>query len=132
MDSFHNLSAEDVIATLDLSPHPEGGHFREIHRHSAPDGGRGAVTSIYFLLAADEQSHWHRVLDADEIWCWHAGAPLQLRIQAEGRPRETHVLGMDLGADQRPQAVVPTNAWQAAPAFDFAQFVLAEPDFEPA
>ena len=145
MDSFHGLSADQVIEALGLEPHPEGGHFKEVYRHAAPDGTRGAVTTIYFLLRAGERSHWHRVLDADEIWCWHAGAPLELSIHGEGGPRETHTLGMDLRSDQRPQAVVPTNAWQAAkslgdwtlvgcqvaPAFEFSGFELAEPGFEP-
>jgi len=143
--AFHSLTAERVIETLGLEPHPEGGHFKEIHRHENPDGGRGAVTSIYFLLRAGERSHWHRVTDADEIWCWHAGAALELLIHPEKGRRETYILGMDLDAGQRPQAVVPTNAWQAAcplgdwvlvgcqvaPAFEFANFELAAPGFEP-
>ncbi len=145
MNSFHDLSAQQVIETLGLEPHPEGGYFKENHRNTTPDGKRGAVTSIYFLLETGQSSHWHKVTDAEEIWCWHAGAPLELLIQAEGGPRETHVLGMDLATGQRPQAVVPTNAWQAAkplgdwtlvgcqvaPAFEFSSFVLAEPGFEP-
>lgn len=145
MDSFHGLSADQVIERLGLEPHPEGGYFKEVHRHQNADGSRGAVTSIYFLLKAGQRSHWHRVTDAEEIWCWHAGAPLELLIQAEGQTRETHVLGMDLENGQRPQAVVPVDAWQAAkplgdwclvgcqvaPAFEFSSFVLAEPGFDP-
>lgn len=144
-DTFHGLSADEVIKTLALEPHPEGGHFREIHRHQNADGSRGVVTTIYFLLKAGERSHWHRVIDAEEIWCWHGGAALELLIHSEGTARETHVLGMDLMAGQRPQAVVSINAWQAArtlgewtlvgcqvaPAFEFARFELAPPDFEP-
>ena len=144
-DTFHGLTADEVIETLGLAPHPEGGHFKEIHRHVSVVGDRGAVTTIYFLLKAGERSHWHRVTDAEEIWCWHAGAALELLIHAEGGLRETHILGMDLNADQRPQAVVPINGWQAArplgdwtlvgcqvaPAFEFASFELAEPGFEP-
>ena len=91
MDSFHHLTADQVIDVLGLEPHPEGGHFKEIHRHQNPHGGRGAVTTIYFLLKAGERSHWHRVNDAEEIWCWHAGAPLELLIHAEGGDRETHI-----------------------------------------
>jgi len=147
----HGLDAQGVIEALGLAPHPEGGHYREVYRHAAPGGGRGWVTSIYFLLKADEVSCWHRVADAAEIWCWHAGAPLELSVHAEGGARQTHVLGMDIGRGQRPQAVVPANAWQAArpladappdswtlvgcqvaPAFVFESFVLAEPGFEPA
>jgi len=143
--AFHGLTADEVIEVLGLEPHPEGGHFKEIHRHTDPNGGRGAVTSIYFLLKAEERSHWHRVVDAEEIWCWHAGAALELLIHPQGGERETHILGMDLGAGQRPQAVVPVNGWQSAramgewtlvgcqvaPAFDFACFELADPGFEP-
>src|SRR2546426_806706 len=58
---MRNLSAADVIRLLDLKPHPEGGHFRETFRDSpAVENGRVASTAIYFLLARDERSHWHR------------------------------------------------------------------------
>lgn len=54
------LTAERLIDLLGLQPHPEGGCYVETHR--APgDGGRGAVTAIYFLLRAGERSHWHTV-----------------------------------------------------------------------
>ncbi|HEY9080223.1 cupin domain-containing protein [Magnetovibrio sp.] len=143
--AFHGLTADEVIEILDLAPHPEGGHFKEIHRHDPGDGTRGAVTSIYFLLKAGESSHWHRVLDAEEIWCWHAGAALELQIHPAGGSRRTHILGLDLRAGQRPQAVVPINGWQAAralgdwtlvgcqvaPAFEFSSFELAPPGFDP-
>ena len=64
---------------MGLAPHPEGGAFREIWRDAPEGGGRGAATSIFFLLAAGERSHWHRV-DAAELWIWQAGAPLLLEI----------------------------------------------------
>lgn len=136
------LTAEQVIALLGLAPHPEGGHFRETFRDS-PGSGRGASTAIYFLLRAGERSHWHRV-DAAEVWHWHAGAPLMLRIAGEGARREV-TLGARLGRGERPQAVVPAGVWQAAeslgawtlvgctvaPAFDFSGFELAPPGWEP-
>ncbi|MFG1239927.1 cupin domain-containing protein [Xanthobacter autotrophicus DSM 597] len=138
-----SLTAEAVIALLELQPHPEGGFFRETFRETAPDGGRGASTAIYFLLRAGERSHWHKV-DASEIWHWHAGAPLRLSIAAGGDRRDL-LLGPDLAAGERPQGVVPPFAWQAAeslgawtlvgctvaPAFDFAGFELAPPGWEP-
>jgi len=134
------LPAETVREALGLAPHPEGGHFRELWRDQPADGGRGAGTSILFLLAAGERSHWHRV-DAAEIWLWQAGAPLQLGITGVGEP----VLGPDTASGQTLQAVVPTGAWQAAsslgawtlvscvvaPAFDFAGFELAPPGWAP-
>ena len=76
------LAAQDIIRMLGLKPHPEGGHFRETFRDTAPGAdGRAASTAAYYLLARGERSHWHR-LDAAEIWHWYAGAPLQLEIAA--------------------------------------------------
>lgn len=138
------LDAETIVRLLGLSPHPEGGYYRETFRDPAPDGGRGAVTTIHFLLAAGQRSAWHRV-DAIEIWHYHGGAPLALDVVAEGRGRERHVLGMDLAAGERPHVVVPGHAWQSAeslgawtlvgcavaPAFRFSGFELAPPGWEP-
>ena len=136
--------AEDIIAALGLQPHPEGGHYREIYRAPAAEGTRSAVTSIYFLLRAGERSHWHRV-DQAELWYWHAGAPLMLSISEDGQTITRHLLGADFGLGQRPQAVVPPNAWQAAeprgdwslvgcavaPGFEFEKFELAPPGWAP-
>ena len=138
------LTAADIIRLLDLKPHPEGGHFRETFRDPHQVGGRAASTAIYFLLARGERSHWHRV-DAAEIWHWHAGAPLTLELSADGKAVEASILGSDLAAGQRPQIVVPAHHWQAArslgewtlvgctvsPAFEFAGFEMAPPDFNP-
>lgn len=132
---------------LDLRPHPEGGWYRETWR--APQtfqpqgyaGPRAAATGIYFLLCPGEESAWHRVR-SDELWLWHCGGPLELRLGGDGdAPAEPSVLllGADLGAGQLPQRLVPAGAWQAArpltdqevlvscvvaPGFDFADFEL--------
>lgn len=127
-------AAADIIRLLDLLPHPEGGHYRETFRDPRTVDGRSVGTAIYFLLAAGGRSHWHRV-DAAEIWHFHAGAPLMLEIEGQ----DVITLGADLVAGQRPQAVVPAGAWQAArslgdwtlvgctvaPGFEFAGFELA-------
>jgi hypothetical protein len=112
--SNKSLTAGDVIRLLDLKPHPEGGHFREMFRNMRQvENGRAASTAIYFLLARGERSHWHRI-DAVEVWHWHAGAPLQLEI-SQGDGSIKHVtLGSNLAHGERPQAVVPAQAWQAA------------------
>lgn len=137
------MTADDIIAALDLAPHPEGGHFRETWRAPATAGERAAGTAIFFLLKAGERSHWHKV-DATEIWHYHAGAPLHLwRSETETGPAERAVLGPDIPAGQLPQLIVPPDAWQAAestgdwtlvgctvsPGFDFVGFTLAEPGF---
>ena len=138
------LTASDIIRLLELKPHPEGGHYRETFRDSITDHtGRACSTAIYFLLARGERSHWHRV-DAVETWHWHAGAPLLLEIHENGA-RTTLTLGADLAAGQRPQGVVPANAWQAAeslgdwtlvgctvaPGFRFEGFELAPGGWSP-
>ena len=108
------LAAADIIRLLDLAPHPEGGHFRQTFRDRADSAGRAASTAIYFLLARGERSHWHRV-DAAEAWHHYAGAPLELEIALHaGAAVERIRLGSDLAAGERPQAVVPAHAWQAA------------------
>ena len=138
------LEAEQVIAALGLAPHPEGGHFRETFRDAATGGGRAASTAIYYLLRRGELSRWHRV-DAVEIWHWYAGAPLRLSLSRDGRSCERLRLGNDVLAGERPQAVVPAQAWQSAeslgawtlvgctvaPGFEFAGFELAPEAWEP-
>jgi predicted cupin superfamily sugar epimerase len=139
------LTAADIIARLDLKPHPEGGHFRETFRDSRVDAdGRSVCTAIYFLLARGERSHWHRI-DAVEVWHYYAGAALELQI-ADGDGQRTVRLGADLAAGEMPQAIAPAQAWQAAtscgdwtlvgctvaPGFDFKAFEMAPPGWEPA
>ena len=138
------MNAAALIAALDLKPHPEGGHFRETFRHVPPQGGRGAMTAIYYLLQQGEVSAWHRV-DAAEIWHFYAGVPLTLSVSGDGRRAETVTLGPNVEASERPQILVPEGAWQSArsqgawtlvgctvgPAFDFAGFEMAPKDWRP-
>ncbi|WP_299692575.1 cupin domain-containing protein [uncultured Tateyamaria sp.] len=134
------MTADEVIARLDLAPHPEGGHFRQTWM--AANDGRPTGTCIYFLLAEGETSHWHTV-DATEIWLYHAGAPLILSLSAtEAGPAQEHLLTPDLDRGA-PQIIVPKHHWQAArstgawtlvsctvsPGFQFDGFTLAPPRF---
>jgi hypothetical protein len=142
---LRSFSADEVIRDLHLAAHPEGGWYRETYRDAVTSSdGRARSTAIHFLLKAGETSHWHRI-DAVEIWLWHAGAPLALTISADGEASTTHRLGVDLAAGERPQAVVPAQAWQSAkslgswtlvscvvaPGFEFAAFELAVPGWRP-
>ena len=144
MTTSGGITAQDLIDRLGLMPHPEGGHYRETYRETGQDGGRGVCTAIHYLLRAGESSHWHRV-DAVEIWLWHGGDPLALSMAAhQGAPVQTITLG-DAGLGHAVQAVVPARCWQAArplgawslvscvvaPAFDFAGFEMAAPDWTP-
>lgn len=136
------MTADDIIAQLDLAPHPEGGYYRQTW--AAENDGRPTGTCIYFLLKNGESSHWHTV-DAAEIWLYHSGAPLVLSLAAtDAGPAVDHVLGPDLFAGEQPQIVVPIDHWQAArttgdwtlvsctvsPGFQFDGFTLAAPGFD--
>ena len=137
-------SAADIIALLDLKPHPEGGHYRETFRDARLDeSGRARSTAIYFLLSRGERSHWHRI-DVPEIWHYYAGDALNLEIADDGGRRSLK-LGPDLASGEVPQAIVPAHVWQAAestgdwtlvgctvaPGFDFAKFELAPKGWVP-
>lgn len=134
--------ASHLVAALGLAPHPEGGFYRETFRSPVvvptARGPRAASTAIYYLLPAGARSARHRVA-SDEAWHHYAGDPLELTVEHLDGRREVLVLGPEVAAGQRPQAVVPAGAWQAArplgdrfalcgctvaPGFDFADFEL--------
>lgn len=137
------MTATEIVEMLAMVRHPEGGWFVETFRDRAGSGGRSFSTAIYYLLEAGERSHWHRV-DATEIWHFHAGAPLALSV-SDGNPVTRHLLGSNLVAGERPQAVVPAGVWQSAestgawtlvgctvaPGFEFSGFEMAPPGWQP-
>jgi hypothetical protein len=137
---MHSRAAE-LIRTLSLRPHPEGGHYGEVFRSSRRvraldrDVDRAALTTIYFLLTAGEHSRWHRVR-ADEAWHWYEGDPLEL-LRLDDAGLSSVRLG-PAAKDTRPVVVVVAGCWQAArtlgeytltgcsvaPGFDFEDFSL--------
>ena len=137
------MNADQIIAHLELQPHPEGGFYRQTWVEETNDGERAAGTSIYFLLKGGVPSHWHRV-DAVEIWHYYAGSPLILSISPDDEgPVEEIIIGNNLEQGELPQGIVPKDHWQAArstgdytlvgctvsPGFQFEGFTLAAPDF---
>jgi uncharacterized protein len=140
--------ARAVVDLLELSPHPEGGFFRETFRakESVRERTRAASTAIYFLLPAGTFSAWHQVT-SDEVWHHYDGDPLELHLLhdngLEGERPEVVRLGRDLARGERPQHVVPAGCLQAArpigvryalcgctvaPGFDFADFEMPTRD----
>ncbi len=85
-------AARALVERLELVRHPEGGHYRELFRspHMVLDArgrSRSALTVIYFLLAGDDVSRWHR-LDADETWHFATGTSIAIdRIAPDGEYR---------------------------------------------
>ena len=143
------LSVETVVALLELSPHPEGGFYREVFRAAERvarlDGTpRTASTAIYFLLPITAFSAWHEVR-SDEAWHFYDGLPLELHTIDPAGTHRVALLGRELAAGERPQQVVPACWLQAArpiagshpddpdyalcgctvsPGFEFADFAL--------
>lgn len=139
--------AAELIATLELRPHPEGGFYRELFRSTtqvAPQDGRGArasLTTIFFLLPEDSVSRWHQVA-SDEVWHLYEGGPLALlELTALGDDLFTHRLS-PLGDAGTPVCTIQAGNWQAArplgayalvgctvgPGFDFADFRMLADD----
>jgi predicted cupin superfamily sugar epimerase len=137
-------TAKDIIAALRLERHPEGGWYIQTFQDPEMTNGRADSTAIFYLLEAGDRSHWHTV-DAVEIWHYHAGAPLALRLSGDGRTVRTVTLGPDIIAGQIPQGIVRKGEWQSAtslgdwtlvgctvaPGFEFSGFHMAAPGWEP-
>ncbi|VXB74592.1 conserved hypothetical protein [Pseudomonas sp. 8AS] len=105
--------AAELIRELQLVAHPEGGYYRRLFTSAQLlADGRAASSAILFLLPAGAVSRWHRV-DADELWHFHEGEPLQLLSATTPQQVRVERLG-PVAAGQLPQRVVPAHAWQAA------------------
>ena len=115
--------AEELIRDLRLQPHPEGGHFAEVfrsprrvraaHADGAAASDRSALTTIYFLLGAGEVSRWHR-LDADEMWHFYEGDPLDLSLLDAAARILTRTRVGPVAPGSAPVHVVPAASWVAA------------------
>jgi predicted cupin superfamily sugar epimerase len=138
------------VDNLQLTPHPEGGFFREVYRsadlipHSALaphfSGARTFTTSIYYLLESGDFSAFHRIR-SDETWHFYAGDPLEVVMLASDTFTSV-TLGPDLERGQRLQFTVPKGTWFASrpcpetrysllgctvsPGFDFADFEMGD------
>jgi uncharacterized protein len=151
LDVMSAITIVDVVAALDLEPHPEGGYYRETYRSDerleTERGPRPAATAILFLVSAEHPSRFHR-LTSDELWLFHGGARLELTmLLPDARVEPVLLGGAGLVVESElitPQAIVPAGAWQGArvlpgegvdwslltcmvtPGFDFADFELAD------
>jgi uncharacterized protein len=146
----HRPPASYWIDKLKLTPHAEGGAYREVYRSelilprsALPllfQGNRAASTSIYFLLTKGEFSAFHRIT-SDELWHFYFGDPLMVYEIGHSGSLTEHLLGPDPERGQTFQATVKAGSWFAsvpapgseyalvgctvAPGFDFADFELA-------
>lgn len=138
-----HYSAAAVVALFRLEPlAEEGGFFRRTAESggASPDGRR-AYSVIYFLLTPDGFSAMHR-LTADEIWCFHAGDPVESLRLVPGGSGAWVRLGLNPARGEFPQAIVQAQTWQGtrlvpggrwalltcmvAPEFRWADFELGD------
>ncbi len=132
--------AQQLIARLELLPHPEGGFYKETYRSgdAIPGKDRQLLTSIYFLVTGSNMSRFHRI-QSDECWYFHEGNGLTVHVLDENGHSE-HRLGTNLEKGERPFYVVKAGAifgsaltdgegyalvsCAVAPGFDFRDFEL--------
>ena len=134
-----NKKIIQIIKQFKLSPHPEGGWFRELIRSKSSivreDGQtRNYITGIYYLLERGAKSRWHRVKNADEIWTFLRGDPLDLWCL----DNQNEVIKNLILDSNNPVEFIPSGYWQAAkskgeftlvsccvgPGFDFKDFEM--------
>lgn len=144
-------NVQDIISSLNLAPHPEGGYYRETFRSETTisqkalgpsySGDRNTSTMIYFLLTSDIFSAFHRILQ-DESWHFYAGDTITLHTIDEAGNHAAHLIGADFSKGEVPQLMVKGGDWFAAsisksdsyalvgctvsPGFDFQDFELAD------
>ncbi|WP_312780369.1 cupin domain-containing protein [Brevundimonas sp.] len=99
------FSADEIIANLSLSPHPEGGHFRPMARDPGLAACGSEAATEYRLLTAEGADDW-RPVEATEIWAFYMGAPLDFEIATDRGVRS-----LVLGPDRR-QVAAPAGAWR--------------------
>ncbi|GAA4277826.1 cupin domain-containing protein [Aquimarina mytili] len=146
-----NESIENIVETLGMNPHPEGGFYKETYRSSGViakngleksfNGDRNYCTAIYFLLTSDNFSAFHRIKQ-DEIWHYYKGSSLYVHVIDPNGEYKRHVVGVNIEQGESPQLVVPAGCWFASsvkdvdafslvgctvsPGFDFDDFELAK------
>ena len=131
------------IDHLQLTPHPEGGYYKEVFRSDNKVTRQGsadlkqAVTSIYYLLEGTDFSGFHRIA-SDELWYFHKGSALIIHSIDESGGYTAHQLSD--GQAGSLSVAIEAGAWFAseisggegfalvscavAPGFEFSEFEM--------
>ena len=130
--SAQKRSAEEIISALGLSPHAEGGYYKQVYRSgecTVEGKQRAYATSIYFLLKSGQASHLH-VLKSDELWYYHMGSSVLLTIIGSQGELIEQVLGNDVLKGECPQVLIPAGGVFCAQLLE-EQNVMQEKDEHP-
>lgn len=117
------MDVQQIIKTLDLKPHPEGGFYRETYHSAVMHDGHSISTSIYFLLPEGNVSHLHRIT-SDEIWHFYAGGALEIIEILPDKTLKKTLLGNDLAGGHLLQYCVAAGHWFGAAPCEGAAFAL--------
>lgn len=145
------MNVEELVKHLGLSPHPEGGYYKETYRSGGIiseaalpkefGGDRNFATAIYFLIEKNNFSALHKI-KSDETWHFYAGDALEvIEINEHGELKLT-LVGNRITEGEVFQYTVKANTWfgsrvkkggnyslvgcTVAPGFDFSDFEMAE------
>jgi predicted cupin superfamily sugar epimerase len=147
-DTFLSSKIQKLIDTYQLKSHSEGGWYKEVfrsnltvecrHPQEPSTFMRSALTSIYYLLANNQVSVFHR-LKSPEAWYFHKGMPLLINVlspqgelfsielsdEPEGVLQTTIEEGCWFAAGMKDQNGFALVSCAVAPGFDFDDFEIA-------
>lgn len=141
-------TVNNIIKTLQLEKHCEGGYFRQTfcadHKClSQSNKKRPALTSIYYLITNETKVSYFAVNQSDLMIYHHFGDPLKIIFIHENGETTEEIVGPDIAAGQKPQLICPANIWKAydlmsgeyaligeavAPGFDYADMIMPTHD----
>ena len=136
------MNAKYWIEKLNLSPHPEGGYYRQTYKSTEKtENGKRFSTAIYYLLEGDDYSAFHRI-KSDELWHFYEGGSLTIFVIDKNGELIEIKLGKNFEAGDVFQAIVKAGCWFAAkvnapasyslvgctvsPGFEFEDFEIAK------
>ena len=125
-------SVKQIVDSLGLEPHPEGGYFRRTYTSKtiAPIGpkhsNRPTLTCIYYLLTSDSPIGHLHVNRSDIVHFFHAGSPIEYTLVSPERDLKTIILGTDIEAGHQLQLTVPGSCWKASELVDGEYGLIGE------
>jgi len=144
---------QQIVQSLGLTPHPEGGYYKETYRSAGSikanslgneyEGERNYSTAIYYLLSSDVFSAFHKI-NQDETWHFYDGSALDLHIIDKNGHYQLVKIGREIEKGEVPQFTVKGGDWfgasvskknsyslcgcTVAPGFDFRDFDMPDTD----
>ncbi len=124
---------KSIIEQHKMIPHPEGGYYVEVFKTKD-------VSHIYFLLEANQHSHWHRI-NKNETLHFYLGSSLIIYTSKNGEEFQINEIGSknnfifniekNTWFAMKPSGLFSLIGCTVAPAFEFKDLELAPKDWKP-